>query len=280
MASLLESLVSHFDLCVNAVRHTEGGYAAVRQAASSQPPGVEPVSVSGVMKTAEESQEPHSISEEERQEMLDVLVKDAEQVEDVVVEMSEFLAEMEQKHEDILEYVAHLTETHTGTLQTFHKLEEISSSLPRYIIASQDFKIKWEDIKFNIDEQLSELEGMRLFYEGYHSSYDNLLLEVWRRRQTEEKVKNIMRKAMEQVDRVLETDRAERDGFKADFGDYLPNDLWGGVNATPSTWEFVRRKIVDEEGVEYNPESVPELRGSVVEAASRRDQERQVTETS
>ena len=279
MASLLESLVSHFDLCVNAVRHTEGGYAAVRRAASSQPPDVEPVSVSGVMNSAEQSSEGiHAVSEEERQEMLDVLVKDAEQVEDVMIEMSEFLGEMEQKHEAILDYVGDLSEMNKATLKTFEMMEEISRSLPRYIIASQDFKLKWEEIKFNINDQLSELESMRLFYEGYHGSYDNLLLEVSRRRQTEDKVKNIMRKAMEQVENVLETDRIEREGFKADFGEYLPNDLWSGIDSVPSTWEFGRRRMVDEAGEEVWVESVPELKESVVEAAGKRERDRQVAE--
>lgn len=267
MAGLLDSLVSHFDLCVNAIRHTEGGYAAVRKAASSQPPGVEPVSVSGVMNNEDDTTSEQTISEEERKEMLDVLEKDAEQVEDVVMELREFLSEMEQKHEAVLEYVSNLTTVHTSTLATFQMLETISARLSGYIAASQDFRLHWDDTKLNIHEQLSELESMRLFYENYHSSYDGLLLEVWRRRQTEEKVKGIMRKAMEQVERVLEGDRVEREGFRSDVGEFLPVDLWDGVNVPPSTWEFARR---GEEEM-----SVPQLEQEVVEAAGRRDRDRQ-----
>jgi len=271
MASLLDSLVSHFDLCVNAIRHTEGGYAAVRKAASSQPPGVEPVSVSGVMNTEEDdtTSEP-TISEEERLEMMDVLEKDAEQVDDVVMELREFLLEMEQKHDSILEYVANLTAMHASTLATFQMLESISARLSGYIAASQDFRLRWEDTKLNIQDQLSELESMRLFYENYHSSYDGLLLEVWRRRQTEEKVKGIMRKAMEQVERVLEGDRMEREAFRSDVGEFLPVDLWDGVGVSPSRWEFARS------GEEER--SVPELEEEVVEAAGRRDKDRQRAE--
>jgi autophagy-related protein 17 len=85
MAALLDSLVQHFDLCVNAIRHTEGGYAAVRKAASSQPPGAEAVSVSGVMNTENDPPSDEPISDEERREMFDVLEKDASQVDDVVM---------------------------------------------------------------------------------------------------------------------------------------------------------------------------------------------------
>lgn len=270
MASLLDSLVSHFDLCVNAIRHTEGGYAAVRKAASSQPPGVEPISVSGVMNNEDDTAEEQTLTEEERREMLDVLEKDAEQVDDVVMELREFLSDMEQKNEYILEYVSNLTTMHTSTLATFQMLESISARLSGYIIASQDFRLRWEDTKLNIQDQLNELESMRVFYENYHSSYDGLLLEVWRRRQTEEKVKGVMRKAIEQVERVLEGDRIEREAFRSDVGEFLPVDLWGGVNASPSRWEFVRK------GEEER--SVPELGQSVVEAAGRRDRDRQRTE--
>ena len=211
-----------------------------------------------------------TISEEERLEMMDVLEKDAEQVDDVVMELREFLLEMEQKHDSILEYVANLTAMHASTLATFQMLESISARLSGYIAASQDFRLRWEDTKLNIQDQLSELESMRLFYENYHSSYDGLLLEVWRRRQTEEKVKGIMRKAMEQVERVLEGDRMEREAFRSDVGEFLPVDLWDGVGVSPSRWEFARS------GEEER--SVPELEEEVVEAAGRRDKDRQRAE--
>lgn len=269
MASLLESLVSHFDLCVNAIRHTEGGYAAVRKAASSQPPGAEPVSVSGVMNTETESAHDEPISEEERREMLDVLEKDASQVEEVVVELREFLAEMESKHEAIHEHVSSLRATHTATTNAYHILEGVGARLSGYIIASQDFRLKWEETKLQIQDQLSELESMRLFYENYHASYDSLILEIHRRKQCEEKVKNIMRKATEQIEKVYEADMREREGFRIDVGDYLPVDLFPGVNTPAPKWEFV---LKGDQGPAAG--SLPELERVVVEAAVGRERDR------
>lgn len=271
MAALLDSLVQHFDLCVNAIRHTEGGYAAVRKAASSQPPGAEAVSVSGVMNTENDPPSDEAITDEERREMLDVLEKDASQVEDVVIELKEYLEDMEMKHDAILEYVSALTTTYNETTAAYQILEGIGARLSGYIIASQDFRIRWQETKINIGEQLNELESMRLFYENYHSSYDGLILEVHRRKQCEEKVKNIMKKAMEQIEKVYETDSKEREGFRLDVGDYLPVDLWPNVNAPAPRWEFV---LADQE----TSDSVPEVEKSLVEAAGRRDRERQRTE--
>jgi autophagy-related protein 17 len=112
---------------------------------------------------------------------------------------------------------------------------------------------------------------MRLFYENYHSSYDGLILEVYRRKQCEEKIKNIVKKAMEQIEKVYEADSKEREGFRLDVGDYLPVDLWPNVNAPAPRWEFV---LAEQE----TSDSVPEVERAAVEAAGKRDRERQRTE--
>ncbi|KAH8672004.1 autophagy-related protein 17 [Tricladium varicosporioides] len=269
MAHLLESLVKHFDLCVNAIRHTEGGYAAVRKAASSQPPGAEAVSVSGVMNAENDPVHEEAVSEEERKEMLEVLETDAAQVEDVVGELRDFLTEMEAKHDIILDYVSSLTTKYTKTRNAYDILEGIGARLSGYMIASQDFRIRWEETKLQIHEQLSDLESMRLFYENYHASYDGLIAEVYRRKQCDEKVKSIIKKAMEQVDKVYEADMKEREGFRLDVGDFLPVDLFPGVNTPAPKWNFM---LAD--GQDDMVGHVPELDRAVVEAAGRRERER------
>lgn len=279
MASLLESLVSHFDLCVSAIRHTEGGFAAVRKAASDLPPGAEPVSVSGVMSRSHNQDlgEEEPPSEAERKEMLAVLENDAGQVEDVVVELRERLVEMENRFEIIQDHVENLTATYTSTTSAFSILESISAHLPGYLMASSDFRLHWEDTKVQIQEQLQELESMRLFYENYHASYDGLILEVYRRKQSEEKVKTIMKKAMEQIEKVIEADTRERESFRIDVGDYLPGDLWSGVGEASPRWEFQRKGAgLGGDATKSSIEILaPDLERAVIEAAGRRDRERQ-----
>jgi len=267
MASLLDSLVSHFDLCVNAIRRTEGGFAAVRKAASSLPPGAEPVSVSGVMNVESQNLNEEPLSEEERAEMLQVLENDAAQVDDVVAELREHLNEMETKHEAILEHVSALTAEYSSTTAAFAILENISAHLPGYIISSSDFRLHWEETKQQIRDQLEDLEGMRVFYENYHASYDALIMEVHRRKKSEDKVKAIIRKAMEQIEEESALDTRERIAFKGDVGDFIPQDLWTGVGANVPRWEFVQR---DGEGNE-----TPKLDRTIVEAARSRDKLRQ-----
>jgi autophagy-related protein 17 len=269
MANLLSSLVTHFDLCVNAIRNTEGGYAAALKAASSQPPGSDPVSVSGVMKAEGESTHAEPITEEERKEMLDVLEKDASQVDDVVMELREFLAEMEVRHLAINDHVSSLNTTYQETLAAYNILEAVGSRLPTYISAAQDFRSRYSETKLQIQEQLTELESMRLFYENYHASYDSMIIEVFRRKQSEEKIKGIMKKALEQVEKVYQADVRAREEFRLDAGEYLPVDLYAGVNSKAREWEFVIKGEGDEMA------SLPVLETVVVEAASRRERERE-----
>ncbi|KAF7957090.1 hypothetical protein EAE96_004410 [Botrytis aclada] len=268
MASLLSSLSSHFDLCLNAIRHTEGGYAAVRNAASNPPPGAEPVSVSGVMTNSHDDINEAPLTEHEREEMFSILEKDAAEVEDVVMELHDRQNEMEAKHDAILDYVSLLIEHFKHTASVYKTLEGVYQRLPRYILAGHDFRARWEDTKVQIHEQMNELEGMRLFYENYLSSYDGLILEVHRRTVAEEKARSIAKKAMEQINKIYEIDVKERNHFKFDVGDYLPVDLYPGINEAPPKWDF--RLVEDEEG----GTSTPLLERSVVKESIKRDRER------
>ncbi|RFU31094.1 hypothetical protein B7463_g5267, partial [Scytalidium lignicola] len=274
MASLLDSLSSHFDLCVNAIKHTEGGYAAVRKAASSQPPGVEAVSVSGVMQSPGEEdmhpEEQEAITEEERREMLQVLETDASEVEDVVLELRSLLSEMETRHDAILAHLASQHAAYTSTLTTFTLLESISTRLTSYIISAQEFRLRWDETRVSILEKLEELEAMRIFYEKYAEAYDGLIIEVARRRAAEVKARAILDRALEQVQRVVEADAVEREGFRVDVGEYLPLDLWDGLNGGMKRWSVAAVEGTD--GVVAN--STPDLDKGVVERAAKRDRER------
>lgn len=247
MASLLSSLSSHFDLCLNAIRHTEGGYAAVRNAASNPPPGAEPVSVSGVMTTSHDDLDSEPLTDYQRAEMLSVLEKDAAEVEDVVMELRDRLNEMEIKHDAILDHVNLLTEQFKHTASIYKILEGVHERLPSYIISGHNYRTKWEDIRAQMHEQTGELEGMRDFYQKYLQSYDSLILENHRRRNAEEKAKSIAKKAMEQISKIYEADMKERWDFKNDVGDYLPVDLFPGINEGAPRWCF--RVMGEEEEV-------------------------------
>ncbi|KAI6247167.1 Autophagy-related protein [Erysiphe necator] len=268
MADLLESLVQHFDLCVTAIRNTEGGTAAVRKAASSPPPGVDAVSVSGVISSGSIPANEEQISDEEMQEIHDVLEKDARQVEGVVMELQDLLTDMEVKYQVILDFVSLLNASYQEQTATFKMLEIVGSRLQGYVLASHDFNLRWDETKASILSQLSELESIRIFYENYYSSYDALILEVQRRKQCQDQVQSVLKKAMDQLDRLYEFDSREREEFSADVGEFLPVDLWPGIGDVTPRWGFVR---VDG-GV---TDSIPHLSNEIIERASMRARKRE-----
>jgi len=243
MASLLDSLVQHFDLCVNAIKHTEGGFAAVKKAATDNqlPDGV---TVSGVIEEPSNDSGLKPLSDEDRRQMLTVLSNDAAEVEDVVLELHQRLQSMEEQHDQIQEHVATLTASYTSTIAAFTILETIGSRLPAYIASSQDFLLRWADYKAQIFEQMEELESMRIFYEGYMTSYHGLIEEVARRKAAEDKMKALLKKTMEQVRKLHDADRREREAFRRYVGDYLPSDLWPGLVANAPRFDIT---IVGEE---------------------------------
>lgn len=238
MAHLLESLVSHFDLCVTAIKHTEGGSTAVQNVAHDLPDGV---SVAAAIATTEALK---PLSDQERAEMLDVLDNDAAQLEDVVLELRDYIEEMEDKFAEIQSLVSDLTSAHADITAAFKLLDDIGTRLPAYISASTTFRLRWEDEKAGIKEHMEELDSMRDFYDGFTVAYDGLLVEIGRRKAVEERMEKVVSKAMREVEKLRREDEKEREGFRKEAGDWLPSDLWPGVGSRARRWEIT---VVPEE---------------------------------
>ncbi|OBT96007.1 autophagy- protein 17 [Pseudogymnoascus verrucosus] len=265
MALLLESLTSHFDLCAKAVKHTEGGFLALKAAASNNqlPAGV---TVSGVIPSPAASSHLTPISPAERSAMLRVLAADATELPAVVQDLDLRLQEMEALLPHISHHVSAARSAYTATTAAFSMLEHLAASLPSYIAASTSFASAWQSAKAALNDQADELTNMRTFYDGYLASYDGLVLEVARRHGAERKMKNVLAKAMEQVERLREADTAERKAFRREVGAFLPSDLWEGLVGDAPRWEV---GVFEEGGG-----STPGLERGIVEGSLGRERER------
>lgn len=259
MADNLESLVTHFDLCVTAIKHTEGGGDAAQRLTDDLPEGME-------LEHDTSAAPADPIGEDERLEMMQVLQKDAGQVEEVVMEIRDHITEMEAQHELVTTHVNRLAEEHDNTVLAFKHLESIGSRLPGYITQSHVFVIRWDDEKARIEERMDELEGLRFFFEGFLGAYDNLLIEIGRRKVLELKMEKVAQDAMARMQRLYEEDEEERDVFRKEQGEFLPRDIWPGLTAEP-----LRYKILPESG---NDEEMPHISRSVIQQAIRRVNER------
>ena len=251
MAVNLESLVSHFDLCVTAIKHVEGGGDAASKITNDLPDGVD------IGK-----QDAQPLSEEEKTHMMAVLQEDAGQVDEVVSEIRHHIAAMELLNERVEDHTSLSEKEHTNTLTAFASLEVMGRNLPAYLTQSKTFLLRWEDEKAKINEKLEELEGLREFYDGFLRAYDSLLIEIGRRKAMEVRMERLVQEAAARVEKMYEDDVEEREAFRKEQGDFLPVDIWPGLMNAPLRYHV----LADESSVE----KVPDISKSVIHRAIRR----------
>ncbi|KAJ4290010.1 hypothetical protein N0V88_006811 [Collariella sp. IMI 366227] len=240
MAQHLTSLNNHFDMCVKAVRATEGGAALARRRAAEATDDGDPVSISGVIT----EQESHlsgldHMDPQERAEIVHVVVQDSPEVDEVVAEIQVVLQQMEQEFGSLKEQADRITAEFTATIAAFNVLEEIGARLGSYVAAENEFLQRRADERDVILANLDEMGELQKFYEGYASAYETLRLEVARRGAVEQKIQNILQKARESVDNLIEADRKQREKFCQNLGEFLPTDLWVGMNDPLKRWDLM-----------------------------------------
>jgi len=245
MAQLLASLNHHFDMCVTAIRTTDGAVALARRKAaevtqSQEDGGTDGVSISGVI-AEQESNVPdlEPKTDKDRAEMLKVVLQDAAEVDDVVREMQEHLAEVDEHCSALLEDTNKTRRSHVGALEAYAALGEIGDRLGDYLAAEEEFKQRWDTEKEIVFDKLQEMSQLKEFYDRYSGAYDSLILEVERRKAVDDKVRSIWRKAQDSVDKILREDQTSREAFRHDVGEFLPTDLWAGMQGAPPRWELV-----------------------------------------
>ena len=252
MAVDLESLVGHFDLCVKAIRHTEGGGDAAVRMASDLP---EHVDLGEDLREA--ASEP--ISESERVEMMKVLQEDASQVQEVVTEIKSRIDELELLYQQVDSHVKSLGKDQENVVSALKLLESIGLKLPSHITRNQAFLQRWAGERSRIEGRLLELEDAKGFYDGFVKAYDGLIIEVGRRKRIEADRDAVIAEAMANLDRLHEEDTEDRDRFKEEQGQFLPGDLWPGLLEPPT-----RYHVSPAEGL---AEKLPEISRSALHRA-------------
>ena len=202
-ANGLEGLVKHYDLCVTALKHTEGGGEAITQAGSSEQE--EQLASLGVDLAHFEAQAtPQPLSDAERAEMLAVLQKDAAEVDDVVAEIKDRLAEMEEQLGQVAVYMQMLRNTAERLSRTIRGLKTIASRVPTYINETAEFQMSWTAEKALLLEKMEEVEALADFNAGFAQAYDGLIIEAQRRKHVKNRMEKIMKEAMSHVQQLYQ----------------------------------------------------------------------------
>lgn len=230
IASLLQSLIGHYDLCSTALKHTEGGGEAARAATESTEP------LEGSLFT-NKHHEP--ITADEKAQMLTIVETDAQEVDDVVYEIRERLSEMEA-HLALLQARTTRARTQHRLLATvLDHLHDIGAGLASHVVAARTFTASWTVIRGTLDTKSEEIHALDSIYEGFLSSYSLLLKEVARRAASEARIQKVMDDARRKVDRLTQDELLARKGFFEQVSDFLPRDIWGDLETAPKKWEWV-----------------------------------------
>ncbi|KAF7719983.1 Autophagy-related protein 17 [Penicillium ucsense] len=245
MAVLLEALVRHFDLCVTAVKHTEGGGAAARSITQDVPAQVQGTSDAmphiGEEIHANLNAPLDPMTDAEYVEMVSVLMKDALEAEDVVAEIQDRILEMESIHERISAQRGALEAVSNATLEIHQHLSTLAiTGLPQYISQAHNFTNVWNEEHDRIKSGLTELSNLHSLYEGFLDAYDSLILEVHRRSQIRSRVEKVLRDTRNKLNHLYEEDVAAREAFRVEQGDFLPSDIWPGISHAPMQVQFLR----------------------------------------
>jgi len=212
MAHLLGNLVTHYELCIKALRHTEGGSDAMATEVEG-PQQSEGAPVIGLglsldtnsfdIGSAEQSSRRYSLAaampQEEREDMLRVLHNDSSEVSDVVLEILERSASLTSSYSYIQRAVDALTQSYADLQIAASQLAVLAPKLPLYIEAGAIWTRRWEEERVTIEEGLGELEGLRLFYEGCVGAYGALEGEIERRARARREVEKVLEEAMKEV---------------------------------------------------------------------------------
>ncbi|KAF1988818.1 APG17-domain-containing protein [Aulographum hederae CBS 113979] len=250
LAGLLQSLVRHYDLCLTALKHTEGGGEAVAEATTAAGAGELP---SGLLGDLDNVPHQEPISESEKADMLAVLANDAGEVDDVIAEIRERAGEMEEVLASAMAYIEHLRGTSSQLRRSIKLAAEVMGRVPSFISAAETFLVNWETEKAALAAKMDELASLHDFYEGFVRAYEGLLAEVHRRKKSERAMEKVVKEAMGRLEEMAERDEEEREGFRRNFGEWLPSDIWPGLGDRAARWE-VKKVERELEATEEEPE--------------------------
>lgn len=167
MAGLLESLTQHFDQCSLALRSAES----------------------------------HTPIDEET---FAVLGKDAGEVDDVVKELGERLAEMEDTNAGIQNKINDLHNLERDTISVFADFEHFQGELGICIDNVREFEARQVELKSDMETRLEELWQLGEFYDGFVGAYDAMIVEVGRRKGVGARMEQVVESAVKMLHALYE----------------------------------------------------------------------------
>lgn len=239
-ANLLQGLIHHYDLCITALKHTEGGTtAAVNEARATLPIDLA-ADVRGALTLSTSQSETPTMTDLERAHLLHVLDKDAAQLPDVLSEIQERSQAMESAFASLSNMASSRRARAKTTQSAITALDALGAHLPSYSAAAPNLTATWHALSTQITTHLTELTSLHSFFAGFRRAYDTLLLEVGHRLATRARMDAIAADTRTQLQALYDGELERREAFRAECGVFLPRDLWRGFEDPPSLFRVER----------------------------------------
>lgn len=210
MASMLESLTQHYDLCSTASQMARAAQAGDRE------------------------------SEESLDAVVKVLEEDAGEIEEVIGDLYDRRDAIEESEHFVSSFLSETVEAWNEVSSVFEifdnfsktELTEYSQELNSF---SQNHTLSIEEI----EKLMGEIESLVKYYEIFLQSYYAMVLEVLRRKRAQESLSNMVKTMSETLSDAFKKEEEARQKFVKERGDYLPSDLWEGLTETLSEPQIV-----------------------------------------
>ncbi|KAK7690808.1 hypothetical protein QCA50_005908 [Cerrena zonata] len=202
MAQHLTSLAEHYDQMAGTLRDSEGG---------------------GIF-TEEDFQAMNRDTEE-----LPAIIADLDGNVQAIQSSLEQLVTAKQQAE------VHVT-TLRGTLADLDELGEIMAEMLDRQDAAQG------EVSQQLTEMYTSLGSVEEFchrFTAYRTSFDQLLIEIARRRRYKEAAEKIIEGMMSQLSALTEEERSHRVAFNDEHGEHLPADVCLSIQNPPTRWEII-----------------------------------------
>lgn len=190
----LESLIKHYDLCVKALRHTEGaGEAIARRSQGNE----QALDMSG-------SDEEASMTVDERAELLQVLQADAKEVDAVAAEITDLSEAIQDKADSIKERMDGLRTEASTLSQTAGELDSLGNDLTKASQQSQAAFSTWATELEVLQRQIPKMQAIDASFKKTLVAYGGLQRRLTKRRERRVQIEHLL--AGEDTDHIHKPD--------------------------------------------------------------------------
>ncbi|KAL1745595.1 autophagy-related protein 17 [Schizophyllum fasciatum] len=201
MAGHLEDLARHYDQMANALHITEEGHAH----------------------TEEEIEQMHV---------------DTDELPSIMAELDDCFRIVEELHTR-LSTAEHDGKAHLADLRrTLGDLDQLGDIMSEMLVKQDEAQTAATDRLARLHQRLEPLKQLHDQFCAYQNSFNELVLEIARRRHYREAAETVVRGMLEQLDAMAAEELEVRERFNAEHGAFLPEDICLCIGNAPTRWEI------------------------------------------